>query len=152
MKGEQGMVNYIEKSAIVAEIEKLIYEIYAGRTFDSLSSEQQTALQYLNRIMSFIDDLEVKQLNLEKELEHYIDEHKSELRGYFDIRRIARHFFNFGLNFALEDHQQTKELLKMLLEAIDYSFAQTDGTYDLTLTYPVIDKVKCIKQKLRENI
>ena len=40
----------------------------------------------------------------------------------------------------------------MLLEAIDYSFAQTDGTYDLTLTYPVIDKVKYIKQKLRENI
>ena len=50
-----------------------------------------------------------------------------------------------------KDHQQTKEPLKMLLEAIDYSFAQTDGTYDLTLTYPVIDKVKYIKQKLKEN-
>ena len=52
---------------------------------------------------------------------------------------------------AEKDQQQTKELLKMLLEAIDYSFAQTDGTYDLALTYPVIDKVKYIKQKLREN-
>ena len=50
-----------------------------------------------------------------------------------------------------DDNKQAKELLKMLLEAIDYSFAQIDGTYDLTLTYPVIDKVKYIKQKLREN-
>ena len=57
-----------------------------------------------------------------------------------------------GYHQAEKDHQETKELLKMLLEAIDYSFAQTDGTYDLTLTYPVIDKVKRIKQKLRENI
>ena len=57
-----------------------------------------------------------------------------------------------GYHQAEKDHQQTKELLKMLLEAIDYSFVQTDGTYDLTLTYPVIDKVKYIKQKLRENI
>lgn len=57
-----------------------------------------------------------------------------------------------GYHQAEKDHQQTKELLKMLLEAIDYSFAQTDGKYDLTLTYPVIDKVKYIKQKLRENI
>ena len=95
------MVNYIDRNAVVAEIERLIYEIYNGRPFDSLSSEQQTALWYLKSILSFIDNLDVKQLNLEKELEHYIDEHKSELRGYFDIRRIARYFFNFGLNFAL---------------------------------------------------
>ena len=38
------MVNYIDRNAVVAEIERLIYEIYNGRPFDSLSSEQQTAL------------------------------------------------------------------------------------------------------------
>ena len=55
------------------------------------------------------------------------------------------------MNQAEKEHQETKKLLKLLLDAIDYSFAKTDGTYDLTLTYPVIDKVKYIKNILREN-
>ena len=38
-----------------------------------------------------------------------------------------------------------KTPLELLLEAIDYSFLKTDGTYDEGLTYPVIDKVKYIK-------
>ena len=45
----------------------------------------------------------------------------------------------------------TDELLGMLLEAIDYSFLQIDGSYDKSLTYPVIDKVKYIKEKLKNN-
>lgn len=39
----------------------------------------------------------------------------------------------------------TDKLLGMLLEAIDYSFLQVDGSYDKTLTYPVIDKIQYIK-------
>lgn len=73
-------------------------------------------------------------------------------RVYHDLNVDKRIIYQQGYEQAEKDHQQTKELLKMLLETIDYSFAQTDGTYDLTLTYPVIDKVKYIKQKLRENI
>ena len=52
---------------------------------------------------------------------------------------------------AEKEHQETKKLLKLLLDAIDYSFAKTDGTYDMALTYPVIDQVKYIKNILREN-
>jgi hypothetical protein len=66
--------------------------------------------------------------------------------------QYMRNLYIEGYHQAEKDHQQIKELLKMLLEEIDCSFKQTDGTYDLTLTYPVIDKVKYIKQKLRENI
>lgn len=65
--------------------------------------------------------------------------------------QYIRDIYIKGYNQAEKDNQQIKELLKMLLEAIDYSFEQKDGTYDLTLTYKVIDKVKYIKQKLREN-
>ena len=43
----------------------------------------------------------------------------------------------------------TDKLLKMLLEAIDYSFLQTDGSYDKTLTYPVIDKIQYIKEQVK---
>ena len=44
----------------------------------------------------------------------------------------------------------TDKLLKMLLEAIDYSFLQTDGSYDKTLTYPVIDKIQYIKEQVKD--
>lgn len=39
-----------------------------------------------------------------------------------------------------------KEMLMSLIQAIDYSFLKTDGSYDKSLTYPVIDKVKWIKR------
>ena len=41
-----------------------------------------------------------------------------------------------------------KEMLIYLIEAIDYSFLKTDGSYDKSLTYPVIDKVNWIKRNL----
>lgn len=44
--------------------------------------------------------------------------------------------------------ETNKTPLEQLLEAIDYSFLKTDGTYDEALTYPVIDKVKYIKELL----
>lgn len=43
------------------------------------------------------------------------------------------------------------EILRLVLEAIDYSFLQTDGTYKKTLTYPVIDKVLWAKKQLKNN-
>ena len=41
-----------------------------------------------------------------------------------------------------------RDMLNLLLEAIDYSFLRIDGTYDKALTYPVIDKVRFIKKVL----
>ena len=45
----------------------------------------------------------------------------------------------------------TDKLLEMLLDAIDYSFLQNDGSYDKTLTYPVIDKIQYIRKQLKNN-
>ena len=42
------------------------------------------------------------------------------------------------------------KLLDLLLDAIDYSFLQTDGTYDKSLTYPVIDQVNYIKKLIKQ--
>ena len=44
-----------------------------------------------------------------------------------------------------------RDMLNLLLEAIDYSFLQTDGTYNKTLTYPVIDKVRFIKKSFKQH-
>lgn len=57
---------YVDKAAVVAEIKKLIDEIYSGRPFDSLSSEQQTALGYIKSIMSSINTIEVKNVDVNK--------------------------------------------------------------------------------------
>lgn len=41
-----------------------------------------------------------------------------------------------------------KEMLIYLIQAIDYAFLKTDGFYDKTLTYAVIDKINWIKRNL----
>lgn len=46
---------------------------------------------------------------------------------------------------------ENKTPIELLIEAIDYSFLKTDGTYDKSLTYPVIDKVKFVKRLLEES-
>ena len=110
------------------------------------------AEQYIGSI------IKIKNKNMSKAEDRALEAYPKETRDIdgmvIDIGypQYMRDIYIKGYHQAEKDHQQTKELLKMLLEAIDYSFAQTDGTYDLTLTYPVIDKVKYIKQKLRENI
>ena len=51
---------------------------------------------------------------------------------------------------TINDKPSIRKMLDMLLEAISYSYAQTDGTYG-DLAYPVADKVKYIKEMLLKN-
>ena len=94
------MAQLIDKSALVAEIEKLIDEIYAGRPFDSLSSEQQTALWYIKSIMSSINFIEVKEVDLEKEIDNYLLTYWNEEREKFlhpFLKKMCVHFFELGI-------------------------------------------------------
>ena len=94
------MEQYIKKSTLIAEIEKLIDEIYAGRPFDSLSNEQQTALWYIKSIMSSINTFEVKEVDLDKEIKKYSMElAMKENNGDWlkDVITTAKHFFELGL-------------------------------------------------------
>ena len=93
------MEQYIKKSALIVEIERLIDEIYAGRPFDSLSSEQQTALWYIKSIMSSINTLEVKEVDLEKELNYddyinfFIQIHSFHFKGVDERKDIFSYFY-----------------------------------------------------------
>ena len=82
------MAQYIDKDALVAEIEKLIDEIYAGRPFDSLSREQQVALWYVKSIMSSIDALEVKEMK-EEPVSEDLKEEATRLFGDCKVRKGA---------------------------------------------------------------
>ena len=94
------MEQYIKKSTLIAEIEKLIDEIYAGRSFDSLSSEQQTALWYIKSIMSSINFIEVKEVDLEKEIDNYLLTYWNEEREKFlhpFLKKMCVYFFELGI-------------------------------------------------------
>ena len=48
----------------------------------------------------------------------------------------------------MKSKMNEKKLLKLLMEAIDYAYLQTDGTYSRNLAYVVSDKMHFIKDQL----
>lgn len=88
------MAQYIPKSALVAEIEKL----YNGE-IDTYTRN------ILDRLKSNIDTLETKEVDLEKEIKKVQRKYKTieEYKGYpctmyaDNIEWIAKHFFELGM-------------------------------------------------------
>ena len=87
------MAQYISKAALVAEINRIKNEECPADSY-----EGRCKLLWFEQFLSFLNTLEVKEVDLNAAVERYVEQHKSELNGYFDIRRIARHFFGLGLN------------------------------------------------------
>ena len=96
------MKQYIDKSAIVAEIEGL-----KRITFTNFDEGVNAAAQIL---LDFLDTLATKEVDLEKEIDNYVNEHFSECGDgvlisdassteltLLDATSIARHFFELGL-------------------------------------------------------
>lgn len=101
------MTQYINKSALVAEIERLKSE-HIKHTRNKFCAEWSCGV--LDNILSFINTLEVKEAVLEKEINKYISDNffGSETICFFanrtkeepndqDIALCAKHFFDLGL-------------------------------------------------------
>lgn len=92
------MAQYIDKDAVVAEIENWKQHTlkcgYAGQG-EYEEGNKQGRLDTCEKILSFLDTLEVKEVDLEKEYKMFVncDEGRSMLE-------IARHFFELGLKAA----------------------------------------------------
>ena len=90
------MVQYIDKSALVAEIERIKKEECPTDSY-----EGRCKLLWFERFLSFINTLEVKEVDLEKELDVIIDSLNNDKYEHLSIRQqlshIARHFFELGL-------------------------------------------------------
>lgn len=100
----------IDKYALVAEIENRIKETqFMQPKFDQFWAGQISAFK---GILKILDTLEVKEVDLETNIQDYIDSHFTEgcdggmisdwykvLGGvhYKDLKEIARHFFELGL-------------------------------------------------------
>jgi hypothetical protein len=87
------MAQYIDKSAVVAEIENL-----KCTTFTNFDEGVNCAVQTL---LEIIDTLEVKEVDLEKSISDWLFEglpNDDELIDY--IKETAKHFFELGIQVS----------------------------------------------------
>ena len=105
------MTHLIDKTALVAKIERLV-------------NNQDSALDYeaaLEDVRNFLDTIEVKEVDLEKEIKEVQRDYKTieEYEGYpctiyaSDIEWIARHFFELGMQVSNKARDEQFKMLKL---------------------------------------
>jgi hypothetical protein len=100
------MEQYIPKSALVAEIERKLKELSKRKHREQLQSDIVEQMVY-NEMLFFIDTLEVKEVDLEKEIKDYFNNQpiitRSKGVDYQLIpsnEDIAKHFFELGMQVS----------------------------------------------------
>lgn len=101
------MEQYIDKSALVAEIERRLEKIAnasseGNRELSAIHGAQQCELINL---VQYIDTLEVKEVDLEKEIKSFTMS-KELYEADSAIKAVAEHFFELGLNSQTKDMQE----------------------------------------------
>lgn len=98
------MSQYIDKSVVVSEIEKYISN-YKGilNKVDKSSDDWvestlilESKIEVLQHIISFLDTLEVKEVDLDKEIASWA--HELYEIPYDDVERMAKYFYELGIN------------------------------------------------------
>jgi len=80
------MTQYIDKSAVVAEI---------NRVLNSYDTNEITSGRYaLVNLRDFLDTIEVKEVDFEKEWKKFLKD------GDVGFKEIARHFFELGMQIS----------------------------------------------------
>ena len=95
----------IDRDTLVAEIKELIRanELYLSESnTDEIRFQKVGAYSVLNNLLHFINTLEVKEVDLEKEIDEVIhnynlNNHRHTSICSADIEWIAKHFFELGL-------------------------------------------------------
>ena len=91
------MEQYISKAAVVAEIERLKADALQKKGQCKRSGLEKIMHQIgaYNKILSFLDNLEVKEVDLEKEWKEYF-KYRGDV-ATVNIKHLAKHFFELGL-------------------------------------------------------
>lgn len=103
------MAHYIDKSAVIAEIERIYNEVYKFLSSDIADNVQN----FKDDLLMNLDTLEIKEVNLDKECRKYLTEHfnayedgilQSKRSGMpldtFDVIHVAKHFFELGMSVS----------------------------------------------------
>ena len=89
------MKQYINKDAVVAEIERELKSIN-NATNDFAEGRRME----LNNILSFLDTLEVKEVDLEKEFDNYAKDILAcdvQFEPFTNLHNCAKYFYELGL-------------------------------------------------------
>ena len=92
------MKQYIDKAKVVAEIEKIKHKLLDHIISESDKEWAIRTAHQLNRIIRFLDTIEVKEVDLEKEIELVKGDYEQvDVAWNNDFDFIAKHFFELGL-------------------------------------------------------
>lgn len=88
----------IDKDAVVAEIERRKHKLLDNIMFEHDKEWVVRTAHQLNRIIMFLDTLEVKGVDLEKEIDKVWNTDYEDFGiSADDFYRVAKHFFELGL-------------------------------------------------------
>ena len=85
------MTQYIDKSALVAELKRIEHET----NYEPFTGEVLGKRCACRSLLSFIDTIEVKDVDLEKEIKHFTMS-KELYEADSVIKAVAKHFFELG--------------------------------------------------------
>ena len=120
------MTQYIDKDALVAEIEKR-----KGMCNNHYGDYWNGCYNTLTDILSIIDTLEVKEVDLEKEIAKYLgDDWKQDtsIEVQSDMIGYAKHFFELGLK-ARTDKELVEEVYSQIDGIKDTADRMTSGNF-----------------------
>lgn len=105
------MKHYIDRDAIVAELEKRMQELHLTNTHQMQVGEKidRDILMWLNAltwVKKILDTLEVKEVDLDKAYDDFLASRKK--KGYM-LFEVAKHFFELGLQ-ARTDKELVEEV------------------------------------------
>lgn len=86
----------IDKDTLVAEINRRIKEEIASTTTD-FNYYSQGCVDSMRKVLLFLDTLEVKEVDLEKEIDHYFQDNWPFEEEMCDMVKFAKHFYELGL-------------------------------------------------------
>lgn len=101
------MEQYIPKSAVVAEIVRRRKEIPKNETDKALRAVYGNEAFVLTELLSFLDTLEVKEVDLQKEAERFVQTKEFYECTESPVIVIAKHFFELGM--AVNNKEQKGE-------------------------------------------
>ena len=95
------MAKYIDKDKVVEEIERQISAIDNYPKLTDTLNIQIAVLEgnkvTLTKLLSFLNTLEVKEVDLEKEIDHYFQDNWPFEEEMCDMVKFAKHFYELGL-------------------------------------------------------
>ena len=127
------MAQYIPKAAVVAVIENRI-EICAKQREDmlnvqcyTLADDASARMAELNFIKDSLDTLEVKEVDLDEEIEKCLKQYHMIAVGKEEFEPIAKHFFELGLKIQKSEDKfarpdtDIKDAIKEFLEECGFN-------------------------------